>query len=150
MPSASVEAPAAITLGCDTCGEERTHRVLHGRLGTRTRVFEGTVKCTQCGTVRQVRHQEAKPIELDLHLSWMDKTERRLVHLLADFWFALQGNQIFKAPAFGHNDKPVLTAAVAVRHVFDEQKHEDVILVLGGVHAPPEFVTALPDPSIQR
>ena len=52
-------------------------------------------------------------------------------------------NHVLEACPFRDLDRrvEVLTAAVLVRHVFDEQ---DVVLVLAGIHASPQFVAGRP------
>jgi len=53
------------------------HRVLRGKIGGKDEiVFEGTVKCPNCGRVSTVVTREPKPIEIPLIVSWLDKSER--------------------------------------------------------------------------
>src|SRR5437879_7191268 len=70
-------APSALVLKCEACGAEAPHRVLRGKIGGRDEiVFEGTVKCPNCGRVSTVVTREPKPIEIPLIVSWLDKSER--------------------------------------------------------------------------
>src|SRR3989475_12485905 len=70
-------APSALVLKCEVCGAEVPHRVLRGKIGGKDEiVFEGTVKCPNCGRVSTVVTREPKPIEIPLIVSWLDKSER--------------------------------------------------------------------------
>src|SRR2546428_3081278 len=70
-------APSALVLRCETCGTEAPHRVLRGKIGGKDElVFEGTVKCANCGRVSTVVTREPKPIQIPLVVSWLDKSER--------------------------------------------------------------------------
>jgi len=75
-----VSLPAAFVLKCPTCGET-THRLLHGRLGKDGRSFQGTVKCTECGTVRPESYREPGTVSVALMVSWMAKTEHLALQL---------------------------------------------------------------------
>jgi len=75
-------APSALTLTCESCGELGPHRVLHGRVGGKDALtFQGTVKCPNCGLVRNVVHSEAKKLEVEVMVSWMNATEPLSVEL---------------------------------------------------------------------
>ena len=77
-----MNVPSALVLRCESCGEETRHRVLHGRLGGKGDLtFQGTVKCSQCGTVRSVTHQEPRPVSIEIMVSWMAATERHTLEL---------------------------------------------------------------------
>ncbi len=70
-------APSALVLKCELCGAEAPHRVLRGKIGGKDEiVFEGTVKCPNCGRVSTVVTREPKPIQIPLVVSWLDKSER--------------------------------------------------------------------------
>jgi uncharacterized Zn finger protein len=70
-------APSALVLKCETCGLESAHRVLRGKIGGKDEiVFEGTVKCPNCGRVSSVITREPKPIQVPLIVSWLEKSER--------------------------------------------------------------------------
>src|SRR2546428_4511406 len=72
-----VAAPSALVLKCEACGAEAPHRVLRGKIGGKDEiVFEGTVKCPNCGRVSTVVTREPKPIEIPLIVSWLDQSER--------------------------------------------------------------------------
>jgi uncharacterized Zn finger protein len=69
-------APSALVLRCETCGEV-PHRVLRGKLGGKADVvFEGVVKCSQCGSVRSVVSREPRPVEVPVIVSWLGASER--------------------------------------------------------------------------
>ena len=71
-------APSALVLKCESCGVEGPHRVLRGRVAGKDEfVFEGVVKCSACGAVRSVTTREAKPVEVPLIVSWMDRSTRQ-------------------------------------------------------------------------
>jgi uncharacterized Zn finger protein len=75
-------APSALVLKCEACGKEAPHRVLRGRVAGKDEVvFEGVVKCSSCGAVRSVTTREAKPIEVPLILSWMDRSAREKIEM---------------------------------------------------------------------
>src|SRR2546422_9357230 len=70
-------APSALVLKCESCGAEAPHRVLRGKIGGKDEiVFEGTVKCPNCGRVSTIVTREPKPIQIPLIVSWLDKSER--------------------------------------------------------------------------
>src|SRR5256885_9689132 len=70
-------APSALVLKCEVCGAEAPHRVLRGKIGGKDEiVFEGTVKCPNCGRVSTVVTREPKPIQIPLVVSWLDKPGR--------------------------------------------------------------------------
>src|SRR4030067_1125204 len=70
-------APSAVVLKCGACGQEAPHRVLRGRVAGRDEVvFEGVVKCSACGSVRNIVTREPKPIDVPLVVSWMAKSVR--------------------------------------------------------------------------
>src|SRR2546425_3919076 len=78
-------APSALVLKCEVCGAEVPHRVLRGKIGGKDEiVFEGTVKCPNCGRVSTVVTREPKPIEIPLIVSWLDKSERTSLEFSPD------------------------------------------------------------------
>jgi len=78
----AVAAPSALVLTCESCGKEGPHRVLRGRVaGKNEIVFEGVVKCSSCGAVRSVIRREARPVEVPLILSWMDRSVRQRIEM---------------------------------------------------------------------
>ena len=54
-----------------------------------------------------------------------------------------------KPPPAGHLDQGVGLAGVLVRDVLHEQQRQDVVLVLGGVHAAAQLVAALPERAVE-
>ena len=78
-------APSALVLKCEACGAEAPHRVLRGKIGGKDEiVFEGTVKCPNCGRVSTIVTREPKPIQIPLIVSWLDKSERTSVEFSPD------------------------------------------------------------------
>lgn len=79
-----VAAPSALVLTCDTCGDV-PHRVLRGKVAGKAEVvFEGVVRCTKCGTVRQVVRREPRPLTVPLIVSWLESTERTSMEFAPD------------------------------------------------------------------
>ena len=70
-----------------------------------------------------------------------------LVDPVADVGLALEGDHVLEAGARrdGHRRGHVIGVAVFVGDVFDEQHEEDVILVLGSIHAAAQFVARGPE-----
>ena len=69
-------APSALVLHCETCGDV-PHRVLRGKVAGKDEiVFEGVVKCSKCGTVRNVVSREPRPIQVPLIVSFLEASER--------------------------------------------------------------------------
>src|SRR5437879_12302092 len=59
------------------CAAHAPHRLHRGKIvGKYEIVFEGTVKCPNCGRVSTVVTREPKPIQIPLIVSWLDKSER--------------------------------------------------------------------------
>lgn len=78
-------APSALVLKCSACGKVVPHRVLRGKIGGKEEiVFEGVVKCTDCGTVSNVVTREPKPIQVPLIVSWLEKSERTSLEFSPD------------------------------------------------------------------
>jgi uncharacterized Zn finger protein len=72
----SMAAPSALVLRCETCGDT-PHRVLRGKVGGKAElIFEGVVKCTKCGTVRNVVTREPRPVAVPMVVSWLEASER--------------------------------------------------------------------------
>ena len=61
--------PSALVLECEECGDV-PHRVLAGKVSGRGGyVFQGTVKCTNCGRVRSATVRESKAVSLPVIVS---------------------------------------------------------------------------------
>ena len=67
-----------------------------------------------------------------------------LVDLVADVAFSFQGDHAGEACAFRDGDRGIRGPCILVADVLDEQQNEDIVLVLTGVHASPQFVAARP------
>src|SRR3990172_9146758 len=73
-------APSGLVLKCDACGQEAPHRVLRGRVAGRDEVvFEGVVKCSACGSVRNIVTRDPKPLAVPLVVGWMARSVRQTV-----------------------------------------------------------------------
>ena len=72
-----------------------------------------------------------------------------LVDLVADVTLALQGDHVRKVRTIRDGDRGIRHARVFVADVLDEQQNEDVVLVLTGVHAAPQFVAARPEGCVE-
>ena len=77
------------------------------------------------------------------------RPEDVLVDLVADVGLALEGHHVGKARALRDGDRGVGLACVTVADVLHEQQHEDVVLVLRGVHAPAQLVAGGPEGGVQ-
>ena len=78
-------APSALVLKCANCGEVVPHRVLRGKIGGKDEiVFEGVVKCSNCGIVSNVVTREPKPIQIPLVVSWLEKSEKTSLEFSPD------------------------------------------------------------------
>jgi len=71
-----VVAPSGIVAICENCGET-IHRVLKGKVtGRHDIVFQGTVKCQKCGSVKNITQRELRPLKIPMILSWMQESEK--------------------------------------------------------------------------
>jgi hypothetical protein len=72
-----------------------------------------------------------------------------LVDLVADVALALERDHVLEAGARRDRDRRVGLAGVFVADVLDKQQHEDIILVLRGIHAAAQLVAALPEGAVE-
>ena len=72
------------------------------------------------------------------------RAENLLVDLVANVGLTLQGHHVREARAGWDTNGCVGFAPVPVADVFHKEKHQDVILVLAGIHAPAQFVAGRP------
>ncbi len=58
--------PGSVSVECPTCGEETRHTVIKGKVSEKKGAisFEGTVKCTKCGTVHHAVIKESAPLDI--------------------------------------------------------------------------------------
>ncbi len=71
-----MEAPSALHLTCPNCGTT-PHRVIRGRVSRgREIVFEGVVRCVQCGYTRRETHREWTAIAVPLIVSDQEASHR--------------------------------------------------------------------------
>ena len=78
-----------------------------------------------------------------------ERAKDLLVDVVANGRFALEGDHIGEAGSHRDGDGGELLPGVFVADVFEKQKDEYVVLVLGGVHAAPEFVAGLPEGGVE-
>jgi hypothetical protein len=79
----------------------------------------------------------------------LERPENLFIDLVADVGLALERDHVGKACAFGEANGRVVLAGVAVTHVFHEEQHQDVVLVLAGIHAAAQFVARGPEGGIE-
>ena len=72
-----------------------------------------------------------------------------LVHLVADLGVVAERHHVLEAAALRHFDQRVRLPGVPVADVLHEQHDQHVVLVLGGVHAAPQFIAASPQRAVQ-
>ena len=85
----------------------------------------------------------------ELGIGLGERGDDLLVDVIADGGLALEGRHIGEARTLRDGDGGVFLPGVFVADVFQEQEDEHVILVLGGIHAAPEFVTGLPEGGVE-
>ena len=147
-----------LALALATLGGEVPHQVFVGvaedvvAVGTVLREVEGRVledgdqvgepvhhllAAAELGGVVEVRH-------VGQLVGLGQRAEDLLVDLVADVGLALERHHVGEAGAGRDGDRRVGLAGVLVADVLHEQQHEDVVLVLAGIHAAAQFVAALP------
>ncbi len=78
-------APSALVVKCGACGQLAPHRVLRGKIAGKDEiVFEGVVKCSNCGAVSNVVTREPKPIEVPVVVSWLERSEKTSLEFSPD------------------------------------------------------------------
>ena len=75
--------------------------------------------------------------------------EDLLVDLVANVGRALELDHIGKAGAGWDDDVGEGLPGETVAHVFHKQQHEDVVLVLAGIHPAAQFIAALPEGGVE-
>jgi hypothetical protein len=96
----------------------------------------------QLAGIVEVRHV-GQPV------GFLQRRDDLLVDLVADVTLALQRHHVVEAGTFRHGDRRKRHPGVLVADVLDEQQHEDVVLVLAGVHAAAQRVAAGPKGGVQ-
>jgi len=77
--------PASVLVECPQCKEETLHEVLAGKIGGKSvAVLDSTVKCRECGHVHHVTVKSAKPVEIPVIVSWLEKSEKQKIVLGPD------------------------------------------------------------------
>jgi len=72
-----------------------------------------------------------------------------LVDLVADVGLALERNHVLKACAFGDGNRCIRNTGIFIADIFDEQQHENIILILTGIHAAAKFITTGPEGGVK-
>lgn len=94
-----------------------------------------------------VEVREIRPVQLVVRRH--QGRDDLLVDLVPDIRLALQLSHVPKAAALGDRDRGKRLTGVLVRDVLQEQQHEDVILVLTGIHPTAQLIAASPKGRIQ-
>lgn len=68
-----------------------------------------------------------------------------LVHLVAQIVLVADGVHVIEACAPGNHDQGSTSGLVQITDVFDEEQSQNIILVLGSVHAAAQFVAGRPE-----
>ena len=77
-----MNAPSALTLNCQDCGQDTLHRVLRGRMGTRSGAsLVATVECSECSKVTKVTIKEQRTRDVPIIISDQGVSERAKIEL---------------------------------------------------------------------
>lgn len=77
--------PVTILVECPACKSETLHEVLSGRMGGKSvAVLDSTVRCRECGQVHHATLKTARPVEVPVVISWLEKSSRGKVALGPD------------------------------------------------------------------
>ena len=77
------------------------------------------------------------------------RSEDLLVDLVANVGLALERDHVLEARAIGNGDRRVGHARVFVADVFHEQQHQDIVLVLAGIHAAAQLIATGPERAVE-
>lgn len=77
------------------------------------------------------------------------KIADNFVDLVADLGVLFKGDHVREAAAIRHVQQGIRLATVLVRYVLDEQKNENVVLVLGSVHAAAHLIAGFPKSAVE-
>jgi len=72
-----------------------------------------------------------------------------LVDLIADIALAFQRDHVIEAGPVWDRDRSERDARVFIAYVFHEQQHQDIILVLAGIHAAAQLVATRPEGGVE-
>jgi len=85
MTGMTMTLPTSIMIECPICRAETLHEVLSGRMtGKGDMVLDSTVKCRACEHVHHTVLKVEKPIEVQVIISWIDKSKRASIVLGPD------------------------------------------------------------------
>ena len=78
-----------------------------------------------------------------------ERLDDLFVDLVADVGFALESDHVLKACAWRDDDGREGLPGVLVADVFDGEEDEDLVFVLGGVHAAAKFIATGPERAVE-
>ncbi|MGB9636028.1 MAG: HVO_0476 family zinc finger protein [Thermoplasmata archaeon] len=79
------EVPKSLKFFCENCNIETGHKVVKGKITNGKKIrFKGVIKCSQCGSVREVEIAEDKPIKLTVNISSGEITKSEKVEFEPD------------------------------------------------------------------
>ena len=70
-------------------------------------------------------------------------------NFFTDIFITLQRNQIIEAATFRNSNIGIFYALKLVRNILHEQQGQDIVLVLRGIHAASQLITARPKRTVQ-
>ena len=88
---------------------------------------------------------KSRLIDDTLKIVWFGELADNLVDFVADLNVAFQLHHVVETAAIGDFNERVGLCGVLVGDILHEQQRQDVVLVLGGVHAAAQLVAALPE-----
>ena len=73
------------------------------------------------------------------------------VDLAADVTRSFQGHHVCETGTRWNSDRrlEVVGVAVLVRDIFDKQHEQDIVLILAGIHATPQFIAGCPEGGVE-
>ena len=83
-----------------------------------------------------------------LIISRIGKFGNDFVHFFADIFVSLDRDKIIKASALGNCNIRIFYAFELVSYIFDEQKRQNVILVLRGIHTSTKLIATRPQGAV--
>ncbi len=110
--------PGSIAVECPVCGEETRHTVIKGKLSEKNGAirFEGTVKCTECGSVHQASIKESAPIRIRTIVSEGEESYRSTISLPPE-------ELLMVGDEFMHEGIPVRITAIEIKDKRVDRAH---------------------------
>ncbi len=114
--------PGSISVECPVCGEETRHTVIKGKLSEKNGAisFEGTVRCTECGTVHQAGIKESPPIHIRTIVSEGQTSHRTSLSVPPE-------EVLMVGDEFMHEGVPVRITAIEIKGKRAEKAHASEI-----------------------